>query len=142
MPYFIKQKLNLSELVQLDQRRQTVLLVEPEDYLRNLYSLYLSRQSFAVEHCLNSDELEASINFLLPNVLVFSTSYFDKPIVAVRFLSRIRQQFPSLPVVAITFNSSHDHLKQLVSAGVTSHIDRRLTRPEDLATIIKTLLFK
>lgn len=140
MPYMLKQKLNLSDLVALELRPKSILLLEPDQYLRSLYSLYLKRHDFGVEIVLKAESLSSAIAFLNPHALVFSTHYYPKAENSAKTLLSIRTQFPRLPIVTIGLVHDHEQLKKFIAAGITSHIDRKLTRPQDLAVVIRTLL--
>lgn len=139
MAYLFKQKLNLSELVVNSLSPKRVLIHEPEEYLAALYGHYLRQHNFDVKHCPDLEKISKVINIFKPDVLVFCA---DAPHLAGglwNLLPRLSQDFPQLRLVSTGLDSS-SRVKELMAAGVLGHINRKLSRPQDLAVIIKSIL--
>ncbi len=134
--YIFKQKLQIRDLAGIQSLRKKILIYEPEPYLSALYAHYLRVHNFDVKHCPSLDVLRDEAEIILPDVLVFSAEH-DK---AIAWLLNFTKSFPNILVVTTGFKADSEVLKQFMSAGVSGHINRRLTRPQDLGVIIKSLL--
>jgi hypothetical protein len=140
MAYLFKQKFNFAELAGLAVLPKKILIYEPEDYLAALYAHYLRMHNFEIKHCPNLGEINEMITSFKPHLLIFcadgvrESSQFPGMIL---FLSR---RFPDLHFLATGYNLSYQGIKELMSAGVQSHLNRRLCRPQDIVEIVKTLL--
>jgi len=141
MSYIIKQKLMLSDLAEINQRLHTVLLFEPEEDLRNIYSLYFVRHNFKVHICPRPEDIRTHIDAAYPHVIVLSTQYYSEHAKTLKLLREVRAYIPHAPLITIGLNNSHEELKSFVTAGITGHVDRRLTRPQDLVLIVNTFLY-
>ncbi len=139
MTYLFKQKLNLRELVGVEELRYKVLIYEPESYLSALYAHYLSVHNLDIKHCPNLLNIKEAIAVFAPDLLVFS--YDDDIPKQAKVLNHLLACFPNLKVVSIGSDIHNDCLKELMSLGIVSHINRKLTRPQDVVEVIKTLLF-
>ncbi|MCL5666279.1 MAG: hypothetical protein M1383_00695 [Patescibacteria group bacterium] len=141
MPYIIKQKLNLlADLAGIRQERKKVLVAEPEEYLLGLYAGYLAAQGFEVERCNNLDGIRASAKSFLPDLMVLSTGWNGYFLELVNHLAYLKNNFSGLPVVTVGYGVGSEQLKQLMLAGISGHLDRRLTKPQDIAHVVKAVL--
>lgn len=142
MAYIFKQKLNIHDLVNLPQERQKrVLIHEPEDYLDALYAYYLKGQNFDIRHCQRLESLIDSVKNFTPDILIFNVEAQAKPFrLKADWIFRFKKNFPEIFVITTGFNTDSEILKVLLSAGVSSHINRRSTRPQDIAVVVRNIL--
>ena len=141
MAYLIKEKFNLLDLAPpRNQSSKLVLIVEPEEYLLSLYAHYLTNHSFKVVSCLQPSVLHKSISNHKPDLLIVNTGIFSQFGMLVEALKGLRDEFRSLPMVTIGYNLNGQELGKLMAAGISSHIDRKLTRPMDLVHVVKVIL--
>jgi hypothetical protein len=140
MTYIFKQKINLQDLAALSREAKRVLIFEPEDNLAALYAYYLSIHNFDIKHCLHLAALSRFISDFRPHLLIFNAE-------APQVLFEIRRISASLPMdierpslISTGYNLSGQKIGELMSAGVASHINRRLSRPQDLAILVETVL--
>jgi len=140
MQYLYKEKLNLLELFQIPAESKTVLLAEPEEYLLALYSGYLTNNNFSVKPCSQIRQLDGIIKKHSPDLLLFSVHFYEDISQGLDFLNSLSRDYPTLPVVTLGHNVGNDILKDLMSTGIVSHIERKLTRPKDIVVVAKTIL--
>lgn len=140
MSYLYKQKLNLMELVPVVPAKKTILIFEPEEYLLALYSGYLTNHEFVVRPCTEAEELELKIGEHDPDLLMFNTQIFQEILEIKRILQSLKKQYPELPIVTISHNLDSNLIKELMNEGISSHIERKLTRPKDIVFVAKTVL--
>jgi hypothetical protein len=140
MAYIFKQKLKLSDLASLAIAPKRVLIYEPEKDLAALYAYYLSEQNFEIKHCLDFEAIRQSVINFQPNLLIFSTDSPDNLPKIRLFPVALIKEFPSLRVISTGYNLSGQGIGELMAIGVISHINRRLSRPQDLAILVTTLL--
>ncbi|MBI5530619.1 MAG: hypothetical protein HY918_03920 [Candidatus Doudnabacteria bacterium] len=140
MSYLFKQKLNLGDLSLTNREIKRVLVFEPEEYLAALYANYVRNQEFEVRHCLELEEVPALIVKFSPHLLVFNAEALDSPVKSKSWLVSLKNRHPELHVVTIGYNISSEGVRELMSAGISSHINRHLSRPNDIAHIIKAIL--
>ena len=140
MAYLFKQKLNLSDLAGLARDRKRILIYEPEEYLGTLYSHYLRTHNFDIKHCPDLKRLREYIITFEPDLLIFSLGLGDGFPKDFLTPNRLIKEFPNLKIISTGYNLSSQKIGELMATGVVSHINRRLSRPQDLALIVKTIL--
>jgi DNA-binding NtrC family response regulator len=140
MAYLFREKINLLDLANLEQKNSRVLTVGVEDFLRDLYEAYLKKSEIALAHCKSVDAAHSYIKIYQPELLILGVEQLRSFQPTLSFLYQVRLFYPSLPVVSVGFDTDHQFLRQAMSAGVCSHIDRRHTRPQDVVLIVKSLL--
>lgn len=136
MAYIIKQKLKLEDLANVAKPPLRVLLYEPDSDLGQLYVYYLQANDFEVWHHQDFSSIRQAISSFQPQLLLLSS---DGQFSVAGFQS-VLSQFPGLKAVSFGYNLKHEAISQLMRAGILSHINRRLTRPNDLAVIVKSLV--
>ncbi len=137
MSYLFKEKFNIGDLVNIQTQTNRVVICEPEDYLAALYAHYLSRHNFDIKHCPQVETLTGVLKLFSPRILVFNV---DAQKSGRRLILGLRRQFPGISVITVGYNTSGELIKELMSAGVSGHIDRRLSKPKDLIHIVKAVL--
>ena len=142
MSYIFREKLNLLDLVGKEKQYQRVLTVGMEDYLGELYGRYLASHNLAVAHCASLDTTHEHIEQFQPHLVVLSLEQVKGQRPLLSLLYQIKLLYPSLLVVSVGYNTDHELLRKMMSAGVCSHLDRRLSRPQDLVAVVTTLLYK
>ncbi len=140
MAYLFKQKLTLGELVDISLPIHRILLHEPEEYLAGLYRHHLTKHNFQVEHCPSVNLLNAHILNFKPTLLVFSVDESDNVKTSANWLLHIKKQNPEIFIITTGLNTNSEILKTLLNVGVSSHINRRLSRPQDLVILAQTIL--
>ena len=140
MPYIFKQKLHIQDLAGADKALRRVLIFEPEEYMGALYHSHLRMHNFEVRHCAELNMVVSVAEDFLPNLLVFNIDHPQSTNSKGRWLVNFRQRFPHVCLITTGFNIDVELLKQLMPSGPVSHLNRRLTRPQDLAVLAKTLL--
>ena len=138
--YLFKQKLNLADLAGLTILPKRILIYEPETYLAALYAHYLRLHNFDIKHCPDLRGIHQLILSFQPHLLIFCA---DDHKIAAEFpglVLSLSRRFPDLHFLATGYNLSHQGIKELMSAGVQSHLNRRLCRPQDIVHIVETLL--
>jgi DNA-binding response OmpR family regulator len=140
MAYIFKQKLQIQDLVDYGHILKRVLIHEPEEYLSAIYTQYLKADNFEVQNCSTLEALKELAKSFTPDILVFNIEYLNNPNVVGAWLLNFRKDFPYAAVITIGFNDNSENLKKLMSVGISSHINRKHTRPQDLAVIVKNIL--
>ncbi len=140
MAYLYKEKLNLLELAPVFKGSKTVLLAEPEEYLLALYSGYLTNNNFLVKPCSQIRQLDGIIKKCSPDLLLFSVHFYEEISRGLKLLLSLSRDYPALPVVTLGHNIDSDILKDLMSTGIVSHIERKFTRPKDIVVVAKIIL--
>lgn len=139
MSYIFKQKLRIEDLVDLPARANRVLIHEPEEYLAALYGSYLRAHNLEVNYCQSVSLLSDSVKVFSPHLLIFNLEG-DNEQSKISWLLNFKENFPSILVVTMGFNTGGETLKQLMPAGLSSHINRRLIRPQDIVDVVRALL--
>jgi DNA-binding NtrC family response regulator len=141
MPYIFRQKLNLTELTGEEFSPKRVLIFEPEEYLAGIYSDYLTAQNFQVQQRQDLYELHEVLIKFVPHVLIFNAEFLPNHSKNQAWLLSVKKAYPQLHLVTTGYNLNSESVGQLMTAGVSSHINRRLSRPQDLAIIVKSILY-
>lgn len=116
-----------------------VYVVEPEESLLDLYCKYLLKEKFAVKGFRNLDMLVVpKRSEPEPDVAVVSSQLLRQP----QFANVRRNIFPEkIKIISIGSAPGQDFVSSLMSMGVSSHLERRLSRPGDLVEIVRALLY-
>lgn len=141
MSYIFKSKFNIGELANIPSNLKKVLVAEPEEYLLSLYVYHLSGHDFYVKPCKSVDALHKDALDFAPHLLLLNAQFLGSAGATVKYVDRLRNYLPDLFVVTIGHGTQHEDLARFMSAGVNGHIDRKLSKPHDVATLAKTLLF-
>jgi hypothetical protein len=98
--------------------------------------------NFDVKHCPILGKARETILAFEPDVFVFcadsDTDGLSPEIW--KLLPYLGNDFPGLRMVSTGLNSSNEVIRQLMEAGVLGHINRKLSRPQDLAIVVKSIL--
>ena len=140
MAYLFRQKLNIEELSEPLYREKRILIYEPEYYLSALYGHYLRSQNFDIKPCLDLSQVRQAIFVFSPQLLIFSVDAFGSWLKLKPILQGLVADFPNLNVVSTGYDLNSDSIKELMEVGLAGHINRRLSRPKDLAVLAQALL--
>lgn len=136
MNYVQKQKFNIEELLGATAQSKIVAVVEPERYLAKLYEKYLLGYGFTVMHFLPGELLGVFVERVSPKLVLLSSDNSS----AHDHIEHIRRHNPHILLVTIAHNADQKDIERFMSHGVTSHINRKLSRPQDVADIIRGLI--
>ena len=139
MAYVTREKFNILELIPASTQK-LVGLFETDYYLAGLYKQYLESNNFLVKFCLQAGDLYEFVFKFSPHVIVMNSDMFGKPKELVQSIKKIIADYPKLHIVTVGYNTMQDQLKDLMSAGIAGHMNRKLSRPQDLVVVIKSLL--
>lgn len=136
MMYGEKQKFTINELVRGMNHAHYVVISEPDIYLAKLYEKYLTQVGISVLHFQGGELLPVFIEKVNPKVLLFSLENRMPH----ENIEIIRNQNPHIIVVTISHNADPEDVRKGMVVGVSSHINRALSRPKDVADIIYGLI--
>ncbi len=139
MAYLLKQKFNISELAPQTQAPKKIMLIEPEYYLRVMLKKLLETEQFVVASAEKISESKVILEFFEPDIAVISPHSENNFQVFLLGLANLRNDYHALPILTIGNRLPMEVMKNIMDLGVVSHLERALTRPHDIATIIKTL---
>jgi response regulator of citrate/malate metabolism len=140
MAYLIKNKFNIEQLVDLQKNLWKVFLLEPELYLLNLYQSYLHTHEFFVEPAQSVDGIERRLKRFQPHLLILNAVFFEKEKQLHKIINNLKAESINFQIISFGAGLSQEQLKNVMSAGVVSHIDRRFSRPIDIIHIAKSIL--
>lgn len=133
MAYLFKQKIILSPAAPAS----LVFVVEPEEYLLDLYCRYLLTGEFLVKGFKALDALDAN-HVPAPDVVVINTRFLQQP----DFPKFRASLFPApVKIISVGMVQDQDFVHNLMSLGVSGHLERRLSRPQDLVEIVKAITY-
>lgn len=118
---------------------KTILLAEPEAESRALYRKHLSASpGITVTICVDLTQLLDDLTSLKPDLLIVNPG--KNPARSVVFLQRIKKLQPALRIITIGYGTPDDYLDRYMQLGVSYHINRHLTRPQDVAVAAQQVL--
>lgn len=141
MDYIFKQKLQLADLAGLQSRPKRILIYEPESDLAALYAYYLREHNFEIKHCFNTDAIRQHVVSFQPHLLIFSADGPELSLKIKPIAATLIKEFPGLNLVSTGYSVSGRRIGELMSIGVISHINRRLSRPQDVVDVVKMVLY-
>jgi CheY-like chemotaxis protein len=140
MNYFSTQSIQLIDVLTEGRPAYRVLVAEPEDELYGIYARHLREHRFAVYRSEHLHRLEQFIAEHEPHLVLVSLHFPEGSRTVLEALRAMRNSRPSLHIVSIGSAVDPNTLKSILSSGASSHIDRRYSRPHDIAHIAKTIL--
>jgi len=140
MSYIFRTKVNLRDLVDLPVKTKRILVAEEEEYLLALYAYHLICEDFHVKPCRSVDALHGHAEVFKPHLLILNDAFLGSKISIINLVKKLRVTNPELYVVTIGHGTQGNDLSQLMAAGINGHIDRKLSKPQDVAALAKTLL--
>ena len=140
MVYIVKQKFNILELSPSAKISKRVLLVEPEYYVREVYLRHLAENGFEASHSPDIKEALVILKFLQPDVAVLSPHSESSFANFIYGLSLMRKLHPGLPMVTVGSTLPVEVLSAILELGVAGHLEKQLSRPSDIITVIRTVL--
>jgi DNA-binding NarL/FixJ family response regulator len=118
---------------------KTILLAEPEPEARSLYHRHLSANpEVEVSICEDLSGLLEHLVLLQPDLLVINPG--ENPARSLVFLQSIKKLQPSLRIITIGYGTPDNYLDRFMQLGVSYHINRHLTRPQDIAAAAQQVL--
>ena len=140
MSYLFKQKVNLLDFVnvQVDFKRISIL-VEDQDLLQ-LYARLLAEENFVIYPCYKLSEIHEHLKNKNPHLLLINLLDLGPTVLMQAQLKLLRTNFPDIKLVSLGLNTHYDTVKLIMDLGIISHIERNLSRPEDVGKIIKAIL--
>lgn len=140
MAYLLKQKFKISELVPNLSPARRILLVEPEYYVKHVYLKHLKEHGYEPFHSANLSDALLILKNMNADAAILNPHAEDEYKNFISRLSVLRNLYPSLPVITVGQSLPVSILSEIMALGVISHLEKRLTRPGDIITVIKTIL--
>lgn len=105
------------------------LIFEPQFELAQLYAKYLTQQNMEVHICQPEDDLQELVVLVRPHLLVYN---IDR---GYGFLGQLKYIHPALVLITVADEVDEKVLDSLMALGVSGHINRKLSRPRDVAEL-------
>lgn len=135
-PYYSYEQFNLEELKNQFPATKRVLVVESDESLSELYSSYLEHLPVLVV-CSNENEWAGLFNDHKPHIVIINVEVLLAP----GFVKeRFRKDNPHVHIIAVGSGLSREVLSGLMDFGVSSYINRQITRPHDMAASVAAIL--
>jgi DNA-binding NtrC family response regulator len=141
MEYLFRQHYNLQPLpdaIAPDSASPIVLLAESEPEALALYARHLARADLQVNVCMELALLLRQVQDSRPGLLIINPT--PDITAAIALLRQIAAAQPGIPVITIGAAIPDAYLDQLMASGVALHLNRSLTRPQDIAVAARQLL--
>ncbi|MFH1253464.1 MAG: response regulator [Candidatus Uhrbacteria bacterium] len=121
-------------------KKITILLVEDDAYLSEIYTRHFSRHKWQTKIVKNFSEADKKIKRSLPEVVVADIALEEK--VGLNWLKNFRQTEATskIPVIVMTGLSDRASIKEALQAGVNGYFLKSQTTPHELAEKISILI--
>ena len=140
MPYITKEKFNIGDLSRDASPEYVVVIAEPEYFLAKLYEKYLSERGFGVRHFRSGYELHDFLTLDAPDAVLLNPGTYSTTSQVGESIKKIARLLPRVRIITISYDTTPEDLKYFISAGITSHINRKLGRPRDVAEVVRAVL--
>lgn len=140
MAFLYKQKLNLLDFASWQTPLKKVVVAGWDDALKELYVRHLREHEFEAIHCPSVDAIHQHLVSFKPHLLLYEIGEQEGVKICLSRLILLRKAHPALKIVTVGRISALDELKTIMETGVNSHIDRRLSRPQDVVEVVKIIL--
>lgn len=118
--------------------QKIILLAEPEAESRALYTKHLIGANMLVEICEDLSELTQKLISSEPDLLIVNPG--SNPARSLVFLQNVKKTQPSLSIITIGYGTPEEYLDRFMEIGVSCHINRNLTRPQDVVVAAQQVL--
>jgi DNA-binding NarL/FixJ family response regulator len=116
-----------------------ILLAEPELESRALYYKHLSSDpEVTVSICEEPSKLLELLSSLEPDLLIINPG--ENPARSLVFLQSIKKVQPSLRIITVGYGTPDNYLDRFMQLGVSYHINRHLSRPQDILAAAQQVL--
>src|SRR3989344_4043730 len=139
MRYFLKQKFDIAELVELPKSNKTALLIINEDTLSDIYRKHLQENNFQVIAVRFSDPESIADSLKLVDLLIMEMNAQETRD-RLGFIKTLSENHPQIAVITIGNSLDNETLNTLMGLGAVGHLDRKFSRPQDVIQIAKTLI--
>ena len=116
-----------------------ILLIENEEFLRKLYSEFLSMSKYQVETAENGKDGFLMLETFVPDIILLDIKMpvMDGP----EFLKTLKKslKFKDIPVIILTGVSEYVHIKECLELGAFDYVEKT-THPVDLLNKVEMLL--
>jgi len=116
-----------------------ILLIENEEFLRKLYSEFLSMSKYQVETAENGKDGFAKLDSFMPELIILDIKMpvMDGP----EFLRIIKKNMKlrDIPVIILTGVSEYVYIKECLELGANDYVEKT-THPVDLLKKVEHLL--
>jgi len=116
-----------------------ILLIENEEFLRKLYSEFLSMSKYQVETAENGKEGFTKLNSFMPDLIVLDINMpvMDGP----EFLKNIKKslKLKDIPIIILTGIPEYVYIKECLELGANDYVEKT-THPIDLLKKVEYLL--
>ncbi len=134
MKYVFKQR--IVTVSRINQPGGLVLVVAHEPQLFALYVRHLEPE-FKVFGSSDPQLLVTDIRRHVPDIVLLN---IDAPTLGVPAVQKVTRMFPLLKVVTTSLSADEAIMREVMNAGVSGHINRTLTRPQDVVVMVKQAL--
>lgn len=137
--YLTKEKFNIQDLVDLSFKPSRILVISADEMLRQIYQQHLEANKFLVGLGHYKDLIPASEELTQYDLWILDivNELFDEQ---QQWLVVAKNSYPNVKIITLGMGLPEGYLTNLMSAGIVGHIDRKLTRPQDLVLLIKTII--
>ena len=116
-----------------------VLLAETEPEACAMYRRHLTAGAdLEVSVCGSLAALSGQLETLQPDLLIINPGPNLKG--SLKFLGRAKRLYPALRIITLGYAIPEDYLDELMQLGVSAHINRYLSRPQDVALAAQQVL--
>lgn len=116
-----------------------ILLIENEEFLRKLYSEFLSMSKYQVETAENGKDGFDKLDSFLPDLIILDIKMpvMDGP----EFLRKIKSSIKlrDIPIIILTGVSEYVYIKECLELGANDYVEKT-THPVDLLNKVEHLL--
>jgi len=140
MAYIVKEKFNIFDLVPEAGGGKSVIVAEPEWYLAKMYQKHLLSNGFKVRLAGEPYEIHGLLRAAPTNAVLLNIEMYEHSNAASQHIAHIMENFPGVIIVTVGFDTAGEDLKKYMSAGIGSHMNRKMSKPGDVVHIFKTLL--
>ncbi len=139
MEFVTKQNFKIQELVELPRSGFQALLIFNDIPLREIYIQHFKNKNFQAI-AFSFGEFHTILEYLEKVKLVILELTSGEEQDKLRFLQTTVEKFPDLTFITVGNSLEKEILNEFMQLGAVGHIDRKFTRPEDLADLASMLI--
>ncbi len=121
-----------------ENQNKIIVLAEPEPETRGLYHKHLASPNIVIQLCEDLEKLPGVLELYQPDLLIVNPG--ANPASGLVFLKNLRKFQPNLSIITIGYGTPDEYLDRFMELGVSCHINRYLTRPQDVTVAVTQVL--
>lgn len=128
----ILNKLNLGKTKRTATK--TIVIIDDEIERAGIYAGLFKEPNFIVKICKIHDQMADLIIESQPDILIYHI--LSEKVDPLKIFTQIRKELPAIKIITHSHGASKFEMELLLESGISGHLDRHSTHPNDLRELV------